>query len=167
MESHMNRRLQKLNLGNLNVFLQFLFAFIVSLAGIFLLIFSFAKLHYVKRNQGLKTHQYTSSNQLSKTALFYPNLGGSNSEINNSISTKPVQKYTVHLKSVKSQEEAESTLKILNKHGYFGYYTPVQFRDTVVYHVRIGIYSDEEDAQNAASKIQKKISIKGSVSKLQ
>jgi cell division septation protein DedD len=73
----------------------------------------------------------------------------------------------ISIQTLTSRVEAERLLEKLNQAGFFAYYTPVRQRDKVLYHVRIGIFSDEREASSTIALLQKKASIQGSISKLQ
>lgn len=107
------------------------------------------------------------SKKTATNPLFYDSIGSSNPEAALTNASQRVVRYTVNVRTVRTQEEAERILANLTSVGLVGYYTPVRQKDHVLYHVRLGIYPDEREATNTLATLQRKAKIAGSVAKLQ
>lgn len=101
-----------------------------------------------------------------KKPFFYTSVGSSNPESTQVKATQSVAKFTVNIRTFKSKTEAEKLLTGLVGAGFFGYYTPVRNGDHVLYHVRLGIFSDEREATKTLITLQKKTAFQGSVTQL-
>ncbi len=77
-----------------------------------------------------------------------------------------VAKYTVNVKTFTSRDDAEKMLDQLSSSGLMGYYTPMRQGDKIVYHVRLGIYSDESDAKKTLAQLHSKTKLQGLVTQL-
>lgn len=99
--------------------------------------------------------------------FFYTSIGGSNPDISVTHATQKLSKFTVNIRTFNNKAEAEKLLASLTAAGLSAYYTPVRQADRVLYHVRIGIFSDEQEAARALATIQKKTTVQGSVTQLQ
>ena len=114
------------------------------------------------------TSDSSSSNQNSgKKPLFYESIGSSDPDAAVTHGSGRVIRYTVDVKTVSTREQAEQVLKDLTGAGLMGYYTPVRQKDRVAYHVRLGVYQDEREAQRTLATLQNKTKIAGSVAQLQ
>lgn len=99
--------------------------------------------------------------------FFYSSIGSSDPNIDTTHASQPVSKYTVNIKTFSTKSDAEALLKQLHDFGFFAYYTPVRQEGQVLYHVRLGIYSEEKDAERTLANLQRKTTMKGSVAQLQ
>ena len=118
--------------------------------------------------QGAHESLNSSAAKKQQNPLFYTSAGGSSpdkaTEIN---SPKTSSRFTIEIANLTSQSEAETLLLNLKSKGIDGFYTPVRRGGEVYYRVRIGMFSNAEDAQKNLSKIAAAVKIKGTVSKLQ
>ena len=128
---------------------------------------SFFSARLEKRKLVSDHHAKIAPNTTSNEPLFYKSVGASNPLLNKPETSQRIGKYTINIRTLNSRAEAEILLEKLNQFGFFAYYTPVRQRDHVLYHVRIGIFSDEKEASGTIALLQKKASMQGSVTKLQ
>ena len=99
--------------------------------------------------------------------LYYSSVGASDPDSAQKSSAQRVSRYTIAVREAVSRETAESLLADLEKSGIHGFYTPVRQGDHVIYHVRIGVFASEDEAQRVASSLNQKSRIRGSVARLQ
>lgn len=76
-------------------------------------------------------------------------------------------RFTIELASFNTQAEAESLLIKLKARGIEGFYTPLRRGGTVVYRVRLGMFSNPEDAKKVLVKVNAATRVAGIVAKLQ
>lgn len=119
------------------------------------------------RNVNLVSGSSSPTHNSDQKPLFYDSIGSSDPEAAVTRSAGRVIRYTVDVKTTSTREEAEQVLKDLTNAGLLGYYTPVRQKDRVVYHVRLGVYQDEREAQRTLATLQNKTKIAGSVTQLQ
>lgn len=119
------------------------------------------------RNLTLVSDASNSRQKSGEKPLFYDSIGSSDPEAAVTRGAGRVIRYTVDVKTTSTREEAEQVLKELTSAGLLGYYTPVRQKDRVVYHVRLGVYQDEREAQRTLATLQTKTKIAGSVAQLQ
>ena len=109
----------------------------------------------------------SASNQTSPLPLFYKSVGGSNPGLAVERRKEKVEKFTINIRTLSTKSEAEALIEKLTQAGFFSYYTPVRQIDKVLYHVRIGVYSSENEATNTVLLLQKRAALNGTVTKLQ
>jgi cell division septation protein DedD len=143
----------------------------------FVMIGSFVLSKAAKKKQAVTTHTQTttplekedqeSASQAPKKVFFYKSIGESNPQLAKEQATQQVTKYTVHVQTVNTKKEAELLLVKMSQAGFIGFYTPMRSGGKVNYHVRLGIFADQSEANQTLVKMAKKTSIQGSVTKLQ
>ena len=74
--------------------------------------------------------------------------------------------YTIDLKIVSTEYDANKILKILSKRGIQSFYTPFRQNGKVYYKVRSGYFSTKKKALTSARKIQKHVKLQARVSTL-
>ena len=145
------------------------------LVGIFIGVFSVSALNRRARHKpvaSVKTEQPTkpeasAPKEAEEKPLFYTSVGGSSPSADSPSSTARVStRYTIELATVKSQADAESMLIRLKDRGLDGFYTPVRRGGQVLFHVRIGMFSNADDASQNLKKIAARANIQGRVAKL-
>ena len=99
--------------------------------------------------------------------FFYSGVGGSNPELARPTSTQKTIKFTVNIQTARTKQEAETLLLKLSQAGFSGYYTPVRQADQVLYHVRLGVFSEEGEAFKTVATLKRKTALAGSVAQLQ
>jgi septal ring-binding cell division protein DamX len=126
--------------------------------------------HQLDKIQSVKRPQATSKEIAELgSPYFYKTIGSSlaASSATRLQSQTTQSKYTVLIKTVTSQSEAEKIMAQLAQKGVSAYYTPVQGEGRVLYHIRLGIYNDQRDAEATLATLENKLKIKGQVSVLQ
>jgi cell division septation protein DedD len=99
--------------------------------------------------------------------LFYTSVGGSAPSSDGPAAPPKVStRYTIELGTVKSQADAESMLLRLKDRGIDGFYTPMRRSGQVVFHVRIGLFANSDDAEHNLKKIIARSKVTGRVTKL-
>jgi cell division septation protein DedD len=144
---------------------------------IFSVVFSVAALKKRFRKEQLPSEERQSVSELKASAkaspksepnpVFYTNVGGSApSDDLPVVSKKIATRYTIELGTVASQTDAESLLLRLKDRGIDGFYTPMRRSGKVVYHVRVGLYANQDDAEQSLKKFATRANVKGRVTKL-
>ena len=100
--------------------------------------------------------------------LFYTSVGGSTQgSKRDTPSNKLNSRYTIELATLKTQGEADELLLKLKTRGIDGFYTPTRRGGEVLYHVRLGIFTNQDDAEKTRRKVSQASPYKGAVAKLQ
>jgi cell division septation protein DedD len=99
--------------------------------------------------------------------LFYTSVGGSApSNDTPSSASKVSTRYTIELATVNSQADAESMLIRLKDRGVDGFYTPMRRGSEVLFHVRIGLFANADEAEQSRKKIATRTNLSGRVTRL-
>lgn len=99
--------------------------------------------------------------------IFYTSVGGSSPSADvPQASGKVSTRYTIELGTVNSQADAESLLLRLKDRGIDGFYTPMRRGGRVIFHVRIGLFSSADDAEQSLKKIAARANVSGRVARL-
>jgi cell division septation protein DedD len=100
--------------------------------------------------------------------LFYTSVGGSNpdSKLEQPVN-KMTSRYTIEIATLKSQGEADDLLLKLKGRGIDGFYTPTRRGGEVLYRVRLGMFTNQDDAEKTRLKVSQASPYKGTVAKLQ
>lgn len=100
--------------------------------------------------------------------VFYSSVGGSTQKAKGLANAKKITaRYTIDLAKLKSQTEAENFLLKLKSKGFDGFYTPTRRGSEVIYNVRLGMFTNSEEAKISISKIATSTQISGTITKLQ
>ncbi|MEI6397857.1 MAG: SPOR domain-containing protein [Pseudomonadota bacterium] len=100
--------------------------------------------------------------------LFYTSVGGSNQGAKPEASTnKLTNRYTIEIATLKTQTEADDLLLKLKGRGIDGFYTPTRRGGEVFYRVRLGMFTNQDDAEKTRLKVSQASPYKGTVAKLQ
>ncbi len=102
--------------------------------------------------------------------FFYDAIGRTPDQTRGSSSEQPglpTANYTLELRVASTQQEAEQAVQSLQERGIEAYYTPLTRTGRVVYRVRRGIYSNEQEASRAAIALRDDHAVPADVVKLQ
>lgn len=100
--------------------------------------------------------------------LFYTSVGGSNQGPKAQATvSKMTSRYTIEIATLKSQAEADDLLLKLKGRGIDGFYTPTRRGGEVFYRVRLGMFTNQDDAEKTRVKVSQASPYKGTVAKLQ
>ena len=132
---------------------------------------SFAAARLTRRKTIISAEQSLKPSNQQPTLIaqpfFYNAVGLSDPDAAQQKTTDHITRFTLDIRSCTTRDEAESLLSILEKSGVHGFYTPVRQGDHVVYHVRVGIFTNEDEARQMASTLKQKARLNGLVSRLQ
>lgn len=100
-------------------------------------------------------------------AVFYSSVGGSSPlESATQVPERISRRYTIELGTLESQKDAESLLLNLKSKGIDGFYTPTRRGGQVYYHVRLGLFTNQDEAEQNLKKIATRVNLQGRVAKL-
>ena len=100
-------------------------------------------------------------------AVFYPSVGGSTASTQNETSRDRISnRYTIEISAVSSQVEADNLLLKLKSEGISGFYTPSRRGPLVIYRVRVGLFTNADDAKKNLQKISLRSKVRGTVTRL-
>lgn len=126
----------------------------------------FSQVHKISQLLPVSSQDLPHKNPESK-ALFYHSIGRLSRD--QDLSHQQVQEksqYTLEIKTLDDQKEAEKTLNELEKIGLKAYYTPLQTHGKVVFKVRQGLYSDLTHVEQAKVVLKNEKHIDSQVIKL-
>ncbi len=111
----------------------------------------------------------TSDPEASARHTFYRHIGATSSKVSKAqeIPASFIDKYTLELKVVTRQEDAERVVNDLAKQGVKAYYTPFQSHGKVFYRIRQGLYGSLETAEAQAKQLKLARGLPVTVIKLQ
>lgn len=140
---------------------------LIIFTGIFLVSFTLKQTRGAKSSPAslAKKESYPASTS-SEDTTFYDAVGTS-PRSTLSPARKQATRFTIELASFNTQAEAESLLIKLKSRGIEGFYTPLRRGGTVVYRVRLGMFSNPEDAKKVLVKVNAATRVDGVVAKLQ
>ena len=116
------------------------------------------------------TPESTASNIAPATpkAVFYTSVGGSTPNLHSVTPANRISnRYTIEIAALSSQSEAEKLLLRLKSKGINGFYTPVRRGAEVIYRVRVGMFTNSDEAERSLLKVSSLSKVQGSVARLQ
>ncbi len=97
--------------------------------------------------------------------VFYESVGASpKPSFQNRI--KQASRFTIELANFTEREDAETLLLQLKSRGIEGFYTPMRRGGHVIYRVRLGMFTNPDDAQKVLAKVNSAAKVNGVVAKL-
>jgi cell division septation protein DedD len=97
--------------------------------------------------------------------VFYESVGASpKPSFQNRI--KQASRFTIELANFTEREDAETLLLQLKSSGIEGFYTPMRRGGQVIYRVRLGMFTNPDDAQKVLAKVNSAAKVNGVVAKL-
>lgn len=97
--------------------------------------------------------------------VFYETVGASpKPSFQNRI--KQASRFTIEIANFTEREDAETLLLQLKARGIEGFYTPMRRGGQVIYRVRLGMFTNPDDAQKVLAKVNSAAKVNGVVAKL-
>jgi cell division septation protein DedD len=138
----------------------------VIFAGSFLLSRGLKKAKFIGNSPAVVTHKQDKDSGDGVKSVFYESVGASpKPSFQNRI--KQASRFTIELANFTEREDAETLLLQLKSRGIEGFYTPMRRGGQVIYRVRLGMFTNSDDAQKVLAKVNSAAKVNGVVAKLQ
>jgi cell division septation protein DedD len=137
----------------------------VIFAGSFLLSRGLKKAKIIGASNVATTHEQDNDSTDAAKPVFYESVGASpKPSFQNRI--KQASRFTIELANFTERDDAETLLLQLKARGIEGFYTPMRRGGQVIYRVRLGMFTNPDDAQRALAKVNSAAKVNGVVAKL-
>lgn len=137
----------------------------VIFAGSFLLSRGLKKAKIIGASSVATTHTQDNDTADAAKPVFYDSVGASpKPSFQNRI--KQSSRFTIELANFTERDDAENLLLQLKARGIEGFYTPMRRGGQVIYRVRLGMFTNPDDAQKVLTKVNSAAKVNGVVAKL-
>lgn len=137
----------------------------VVFAGSFLLSLGLKKAKIIGDSGAVVTDKQDKASGDAVKPVFYETVGASpKPSFQNRI--KQASRFTIELANFTEREDAETLLLQLKARGIEGFYTPMRRGGQVIYRVRLGMFTNPDDAQKVLAKVNSTAKVNGVVAKL-
>ncbi len=137
----------------------------VIFVGSFMLSLGFKKAKIMGTSGTAVTQTQDKDSSDASKPVFYETVGASpKPSFQNRI--KQASRFTIEIANFTEREDAETLLLQLKARGIEGFYTPMRRGGQVIYRVRLGMFTNPDDAQKVLAKVNSAAKVNGVVAKL-